>query len=122
MMPSNGPDDGSRESLLLEEIGLEEGRSATCAMFYARLRVYKRYADVPLCVRNVSTHFAHTNTRKAADVAFERDFFYNWPLFTSLTSFTSLHLQFTIYIYNLHLTNAAVRRRHEDFARTCARK
>ena len=54
------------------EMGLNDGRSATRAMFYARFRVHKRCADVPLCVRNVSTHFAHTNTRKAADDAVER--------------------------------------------------
>ena len=40
-------------------------------MFYARLRVHRRCADVPLCARNVSAHFAHANTRKAADDAVE---------------------------------------------------
>ena len=59
------------------EIGLNDGRSATRALFYARLRVHRRCADVPLCVRNVSAHFAHTNTRKAADDALKRR--RRWP-------------------------------------------
>ena len=45
------------------EICLIDGRWVH--MLYARLRVHKRCTDVPLCVRNVSAHFAHTNARTA---------------------------------------------------------
>ena len=77
------------------EIGLDGGLSSTRAMLYARLRVHKRRADVPLCVRNVSAHFAHTNTRKADD-AVERQmggFLFSILLFLKTTLLIFVRVQ-----------------------------
>ena len=45
------------------EIGLNGGRSATRAMFYARLHVHKRCTDVPLCEKRSPLNLCFSNVK-----------------------------------------------------------